>query len=267
MPAPDGFQCIVGTNSAFVVTVLPGTAYAGGNTIVTTPTVFLTLAASTTNYISFSPATGTVTSSTTPFGPGVLPLAIVTVGGSGISGIQDVRAVYGAPDPGALFFSSTGVITTCNATVQNITTFALPSGMMNETGKTLRIKAYGLLTTTAASGLQVGIQLSGTNVCLINTANISTSLTNQPWATEMMLQVANTGATGNVYGHGTLVTTNLTSNAATNAATQSVYFEDITTAVSANVNLTGSLTLGFIGLTNGAITNLAAQICTLEVLN
>ena len=263
MSAPSGFETYVGTNSALTAIVNPGTAYTGGNTSVTTPTTALLLTASSTNYIYFNPQTGTVTFNTSGFGPTVLPISIVTTGASNISGIQDVRAVYGALDLGVLFYAGASVVTTCNSTVQNITTFALPSGLLNETGKTLRLKAWGILNTTSASGLQLGLQLSGTNVCLINTANITTSLTNQPWATEMMIYTANTGATGNVYGHGTISAQIVTAGAATATSVT----QDTSTAVSANVNLTGPLTLGFIGLTNGAITNLTAQMTTLEILN
>jgi hypothetical protein len=258
----NGFETMVLTNNALVATVNPGSIYSGGSTgLVVTPSTAITCGASTTTYIYFLGTT--VQSSTTGFPPACFPISIVTTGAAAISGIVDVRSQLSV-DAGALFFSSAGVVTTCNSTVQNIVTWNLPAGILNTAGKTLRLKAYGLLNTSAASGLQVGIQLSGTNACLINTANISTSLTNQPWGTEMMLQVANVGVNGNLWGHGTLFTTNLTSNG---AAVTSIYSQDTITAVSANINLTGALTFGFIGLTNGTIANLAAQIATLEILN
>jgi hypothetical protein len=261
--APNGFECSVLTNNPLALTVQSGTAFAGGNTAVTTPTTTLVLGASTTTYVYFNPQTGSVTSNTSGFVPGTLPIAIVTTSASAISGIQDVRSVYSQPDAGALFFTSAGVVTTCNSTVQNITTFALPSGLLNQAGKTIRLKAWGILNTTSASGLQLGVQLNTINVVVVNTFNITTSLTNQPWNAEMMIYTANTGVTGNVYGHGT-ISAQITAAAANTATTVA---QDIGTAVSANINLTGPLTLGFIGLTNGAITNLVAQITTLEVLN
>jgi hypothetical protein len=258
----NGFDPLVLTNNALVCTINPGSIYSGGSTgLVTTPSTAITCGASTTTYIYF--AGTTVQSSTTGFPPASWPIAIVTTGASAISGIVDVRSQLQVDAP-SLFFSSNAVITTCNSTVQNLVTWNLPAGLLNAVGKTLRLKAYGLLNTTSASGLQIGVQLSSTNACVINTANISTSLTNQPWGAEIMLQVENTGVNGNLYGHGMLFTTNLTSNG---VGVTSIYTQDVSSAVTANINLTTALTFGFIGVTNGAITNLLSQITTLEILN
>lgn len=256
------FDPFVGTAGPLTLIVDGGLVTAGGQ-VIGAATTNLTLGASTVNYVYFNPQTSTVTSNTTGFPPYCYAICIATTGAAAISFIQDVRNGVQI-DGSAMFFTTVpAVLTTCNATVQNVTTFALPGGLLNYLGKTVRFKSAGVLNTSSGSGLQLGLQLSGTNVCLINTANISTTLTNQPWATEMTLQVANTGATGNIEGHGT-ITAQLTTAAANLASTVS---QDLQTAVSANINLTQPLTLGFIALTNGAIVNFTARTTTLEILN
>lgn len=264
-PGLSGFDPIFnGTAGALVLTIKSGTCYAGGSSgIAITNDTNLTLTASTTTYVYFNPQTNVVTSNTTGFPPACQPIAIVTTGPATITSIQDVRTAWEV-NTGAIFFSTAPqTVQTCNATVQNVATYALPAGFLNTPGKTIRFKAAGILNTSSASGLQVGLQLGGTNVCLINSANITTSLTNQPWQTEITLQTANTGVNGNIEGHGWLGAQLTAAGAAVTLTTTS----DVQAAVSANIDLTQAKTLGFIALTNGAIVNFTSRWATLEILN
>lgn len=210
---------------------------------------------------TLNPPTAAVTSNTTGFVAGTLPIAIVTTG-QGISFIADVRAVYGAPDAGALFsLTAPAVLAVLNTTQQTVTSFAIPAGVLNQTGKMVRLKAAWQTNMGTTGGLQIIPTLGGINLATINTTNINAN-TNMLGSCEFMLLTANPGVNGNIEAHGFVVQTINTASVANVAS-----FADVTTAVSANVNLTGALTLALTALTNGAGVNFTARYATLEILN
>lgn len=157
---------------------------------------------------------------------------------------QTVVRVAGGVSPFQVAYTTTAQATANVATAQNLVAFALPAGKITKANKTFRIKGSGTYSLGAASTVAFGVKVctisgcaTGTVVtpCLFTTAsNTNTSVTST-FNFECTVGTVTAGASGTLLGKGVLAIEVGAAN--TTAAT---VFGDVTTAVSAAIDLTAA---------------------------
>jgi hypothetical protein len=137
------------------------------------------------------------------------------------------------------------------STDQQLMELSLPAGFLNTLKQPFWFNAAGVYSTAATQTptLTFKIKLciisgcgSGTVVTLTNIVTTATlaSVTNNNWNLNILGATAATGATGNLEAHG-----HLSVDLGATLATADSIFNDVTTAVSANIDLTAALFVDF----------------------
>lgn len=159
-------------------------------------------------------------------------------------------------------FQATGAQTalTTITTAQTMDSFALPAGIMNNTGRALRVCYTGVYTSpgTTAPVITVALKIgsSVTPVSISAAAISTTASTNMPFNGCFLVKTAAVGATGTDEAHGVL-NMNITAN--TPAAAVATYL-DTNTAVSSTYDHTVANTAAL--LISASLTVTSAQLRT-----
>lgn len=229
---------------------LSGDATTSGSNVVTLPTINSNVGAcgdaTHTSQITLN-AKGQATACT--------PVAISGVGG-GNAAVANITAV------------TVSANTTSDQTLQELT---LSSAVLNTVAAPFLIHGSGIFTIALAQtpALTFKAKLctvsgcgSGTVVTLATiTTTATVAATNNPWNINLKMATVSTGASGTVIVHGPLI---IDTGATT--ATAEVVFNDVNTAASSAINLTGSLFIDFTVSTSAgnAGNSFTQQIATLE---
>ena len=151
-------------------------------------------------------------------------------------------------------------------TAQTMFTVALPAGIMNSVGRTLRIWGAGVYTSpgTTAPVFTVSAKIAAVTPVAITAAAVSTTAsTNAPFEFLFNITTAATGTTGNDEAHGRF---DLNIAAGAPAAAIATYL-DTNTAVSSNYDHTAANTLLIQIAATLTITSVTPRQLTVEVLN
>jgi hypothetical protein len=145
-----------------------------------------------------------------------------------------------APLSAVLAVSTTTVTVNTNTTAaQNLMSFAVPAGLLNVAGKTLRVYGAGVLSVNTTATVTIAVKLGGVTLATWTSASITgaAGTANSPWNFEVVAATVATGTSGTLECHGIL---NL--KPTTGAGTATAYI-DIGTGPSAAVSLTTAQTL------------------------
>jgi hypothetical protein len=152
-------------------------------------------------------------------------------------------------------------------TAQTLDTYSLPAGLMNSTGRALRVCFAGVYTspgtTTPTITLALKIGSSVTPISVTSAAISSTASTNMPFQGCYTVVTAAVGATGTDEAHG-FADVNVTANTPAAAA---AHYLDTNTAVSSTYDHTAANTATLSIAASSSISSATLRLATWDLLN